>query len=380
MNATNEPSTIAELQARVKAQQKTIDVLMNAVEQRSAEDETSLALLTQNLNLEKVVQRKTETLRQQGEELQQTLLDLQMTQTQLLQAKKLESVGQLAAGIAHEINTPVQFIGSNIEFIGTSFGDIKGLINAVIDLLDAIANGAAIEARVKTCTALLADIDWPYLDEEIPSAIKQSQEGIKRISTIVQAMKEFSHPSSREMVKNDLNKLIQTTIIVTSNEWKYFAEIRTDLDPALPEVFCLADELGQVFLNVLVNAAHAIEEKTKGEAEVKKGVISISTRQDLDMVEIRIADTGSGIGEDIKGRVFDPFFTTKVVGKGTGQGLAIAHNVITQKHDGTITFTSDPGHGTVFIIRLPLGDSSPRQPSSPAADAPATHPAPSHRG
>lgn len=380
MHATNEPNTLAEFQARLKAQQKTIDVLMNAVEQRSAEDETSLELLSQNLNLEKIVQRKTESLRQQGEELQKTLLDLQLTQTQLLQAKKLESVGQLAAGIAHEINTPVQFIGSNVEFIGTSFGEIKGLVGSVIDLLDAIENRAPIEARVKNINALLTNMDWPYLDEEIPIAIRQSQEGIKRISTIVQAMKEFSHPSSREMVQNNLNKLIQTTIIVASNEWKYFAELRTDLDPTLPEIFCLADELGQVFLNILVNAAHAIEEKYRGETEIKKGTISISTRRDLDRVEIRIADTGSGIGEDIKGRVFDPFFTTKGVGKGTGQGLAIAHHVITQKHGGTITFTSDPDSGTVFIIRLPLGENPPRNCSSPAPDDPASPPAPNHRG
>lgn len=355
MNEPHELTTVAELRARLEAQEKTIEVLMDTVERQSSGGVPSLELLSQNLNLERVVQRKTETLRQQGEELQRALSDLQLTQTQLLQAKKLESVGQLAAGIAHEINTPAQFIGSNIDFLGDSFRDVKRLVDTVHEQIRALADdGAEVQPALQTLTDLFAEIDWDYLKSEIPTAIEQSREGIQRITKIVQAMKEFSHPSSKEKVNNDLNKLIETTIIVASNEWKYFAEVRTDLAPDLPLVSCLADELGQVFLNILVNAAHAIESRLSDDPREKKGVITISSRQDGQQVEIRIADTGKGIPEEIQSRVFDPFFTTKGVGKGTGQGLAIAHNVVTQKHEGTLSFETEPGKGTVFIIRLPI--------------------------
>lgn len=359
MNEPDELTTVAELRARLRAQEKTIEVLMDTVERQSSGGVPSLELLSQNLSLEQVVQRKTETLRQQGEELQRALSDLQLTQTQLLQAKKLESVGQLAAGIAHEINTPAQFIGSNIDFLSESFRDVKRLLETVLEQIRALAEGAEVRPALQTLTDLFAEIDWDYLKSEIPTAIGQSQEGIQRITKIVQAMKEFSHPSSKEKVHNDLNKLIETTIIVASNEWKYFADVRTDLAPDLPLVCCLADELGQVFLNILVNAAHAVESRLSADPGEKKGTIAISSRQDGQQVEIRIADTGQGIPEEIQSRVFDPFFTTKGVGKGTGQGLAIAHDVVTQKHGGTLSFETEPGKGTVFIIRLPIGGAAP---------------------
>jgi signal transduction histidine kinase len=167
-------------------------------------------------------------------------------------------------------------------------------------------------------------------------------------------MKEFSHPGSKEKVAINLNTIIQTPITVATNEWKYVAEIKTDLDPALPEVPCLSDEMGQVILNMVVNAAHAISDTLGANPEGKKGVITLSTRHDEGWVELRISDTGAGIPEAIRGRVFDPFFTTKKVGKGTGQGLAIVHDVITDKHQGTISFESEVGAGTTFIIRLPI--------------------------
>jgi signal transduction histidine kinase len=167
-------------------------------------------------------------------------------------------------------------------------------------------------------------------------------------------MKEFSHPKSKEKMKYDLNKIIETTIIVTSNEWKYSSELHTDLDRSLPLISCLADELGQVILNILVNAAHANEEKTSGISDRAKGTITVSTRQDDNQVVVRIADTGNGIPEEVQGRIFDPFFTTKPVGKGSGQGLAIAHNVVTKLHGGTISVTSEVGKGTAFLIRLPI--------------------------
>jgi two-component system, NtrC family, sensor kinase len=336
----------AELRARIAAQEKTIQVLMDTVERQSAEGASSLELLSQNLSLERVVQRKTEAL-------QKALRELQQTQAQLLQASKLESVGLLAAGIAHEINTPAQFIGTNIDFLDESFAGIQRLMAAVGEQLQ-VRNGGGDAQTGDKISGLMEEIDWPYLNEEIPLAIRQSKEGINRISAIVQAMKEFSHPSSKEMVKTNLNQLIATTVTVASNEWKYVAEVQTDLDPDLPQTACLATELGQVFLNILVNAVHAVASKVGGASMDKKGRIRISTRRDGDQVEIRISDSGTGIPEDIRDRVFDPFFTTKGVGKGTGQGLAISYDVVTQKHGGTLSFESQPGEGTTFIIRLPI--------------------------
>ena len=354
MTNRNDAETLAALQARIHAQEKTIAVLMDTVERQSAAGASTLELLSHNLGLEKVVQRKTERLRQQGEELHNTLRELQLTQAQLLQANKLESVGQLAAGIAHEINTPAQFIGTNVDFLHDAFTDVQMMIETVIKQVDALSCGEPENGLHSTIATLLAEIDWDYLSEEIPSAIRQSQDGIKRITSIVQAMKEFSHPSSKEKVKNDLNRLLETTITVATNEWKYCAEVTTELDPQLPVVCCLADELGQVFLNILVNAAHAIEKRISSETPRKKGHISISTRQVEDAVEISITDDGCGIAPEIQGRIFDPFFTTKGVGKGTGQGLAIAHDVITKKHEGTITVDSEAGKGSRFVVRIPL--------------------------
>lgn len=350
----NSVAAIAKLQAKIKAQQKTIEALMNVAEQRTSEGQSSLELLSQNLNLERVVQQKTEILQRQGEELKKALHDLQLTQTRLLQAQKLESVGQLAAGIAHEINTPAQFIGSNIDFLKESFADVLRLISAMQKVLQAITEGSesAIIETSRVAEKLLADLDWEYLENEIPNAILQSKEGINRVASIVKAMKEFSHPGSKEKGHYDLNKILETTVTVASNEWKYCAEIQMHLDPTLPQVVCLADEIGQVFLNILINASHAITEKIAGKAE--KGRISISTRHTPEYVEICIEDTGGGIPENIQARVFDPFFTTKGVGKGTGQGLAISHDVIVKKHNGSISLTSEMGKGTVFTIQIPL--------------------------
>jgi two-component system, NtrC family, sensor kinase len=346
------PAIITRLQAKLKAQQKTIDVLMNAAEQRIAEGQSSMALLSQNLNLERIVQQKTETLQRQGEQLRNAMHDLQLTQTQLLHAQKMESVGRLAAGIAHEINTPTQFIGSNIEFLEGALGDIRRLVHALQRVLAAVACGSAIVETTREAENLLRELDWEYLDIEIPAAVRQSREGIGRVNTIVRAMKEFSHPGGKDKSLHDLNRMIETTITVARNEWKYHAEMVTDFADGLPEVPCLADEIGQVILNLIINASHAIAEKNKDSAEI--GKITISTRLAGDQVEIHIEDSGSGIPVGIRDRIFDPFFTTKPVGQGTGQGLAIAHDVIVKKHGGTITCTSEENQGTTFTLRLPI--------------------------
>jgi signal transduction histidine kinase len=194
---------------------------------------------------------------------------------------------------------------------------------------------------------------------EVPQAIQQSLQGIGRVTTIVRAMKEFSHPGSEEKSDTDLNRAIETTITVARNEWKYVAEVVTDFDPALPLVRCLPGEINQVILNLIVNAAHAIADVVENNGK-SKGTITIRTRSQGDRVEIRVSDTGTGIPETIRAKIFDPFFTTKGVGKGTGQGLAIAHSVIVDKHGGTISCETEVGKGTTFVIRLPLLSSTPQ--------------------
>ncbi len=274
-------------------------------------------------------------------------------ETQLLQAQKLESVGQLAAGIAHEINTPTQFVGDNIQFLQEAFKDLNQLLEQYKILCENLEQVEADKNIVQKIHELEDEIDLPYLMEEIPKAIEQSMEGVRRVAKIVRAMKEFSHPGSEEKTLVDLNHAIENTITVAKNEWKYVAEMETDFDPALPPVPCLPGELNQVILNMIINAAHAISDAI-GDGSKGKGTIRISTRRAGEWAEIRISDTGTGIPEAIRDRIFDPFFTTKEVGKGTGQGLAIARSMIVDKHGGTIDFETQEGKGTTFIIRLPL--------------------------
>ncbi len=274
-------------------------------------------------------------------------------ETQLRQAQKLESIGHLAAGIAHEINTPTQYIGDNLRFLQDAFRDLGTLLDAHGSLLAAAKNGGPTPEIVATAEQAAQTADVAYLQGEIPRAIGESLAGVERVSTIVRAMKEFSHPGAEEKTPVDLNRAIESTITVARNEWKYIAELETDFDPALPPVPCLPGEFNQVVLNIIVNAAHAIASKV-GDGAGGKGLITVRTRQDGDWVDIRITDSGTGIPEHARGKIFEPFFTTKEVGKGTGQGLAIARSVVVDKHGGTITFETESGKGTTFIVRLPL--------------------------
>lgn len=275
-------------------------------------------------------------------------------QSQLLHARKVESMGQLAAGIAHEINTPIHYVGTNIDFLDETFHDISKLMDQLQTLLAEKDGILTPQQFTNVRQALNVDeSDWEHLSAELPSAIGQSRDGLKRVTSIIRSMKKFSHPGSRDKVAVNLNDIIHTTIIAASHEWKHVAEIETDLDPALPSVPCLADELGQVILNMLENAVLAIGEKLGDNPKRQKGMITLATRQEGKWVELRISDTGSGIPETIRLRIFDPFFTTKQVGKVTGQGLAGVHDIITGKHQGTIALASEVGIGTTFIIRLP---------------------------
>jgi PAS domain S-box-containing protein len=287
--------------------------------------------------------------------LKQTLEERDRLEDNLRQAQKLEAIGQLAAGIAHEINTPTQYVGDNLRFLKESFGELGGLLARLV------------EQGGEAASKALSEADFDYLKEEIPRALNQSLEGVDRVAKIVRAMKEFSHPA-REKTATDLNRAIQSTITVASNEWKYVAEIEMDLDSNMPSVHCSPAEFNQVVLNIVVNAAHAISDVV-GDGGKGKGKIRVKTRADGEWAVVEIADTGAGMPPHVQQRIFEPFFTTKEVGKGTGQGLAIAHNVIVDKHAGTIKVVSSPGAGTTFIIRLPIGGAKnePEQAAGAAA-------------
>ena len=280
------------------------------------------------------------------------ITERKMLRSQLLQAQKLEAVGQLAAGIAHEINTPTQYIGDNVRFLKDAFLELHGLLTNYERLLLAVQRGALSAEALQEIQQAVERSDAGFLLEEIPKAIDQTLEGVTQVSTLVNAMKEFSHPGSKEKTPLDLNHAIQNTLAVSHNEWKYVADIETDFDPSLPLIPCLPGEFNQVILNLIVNAAQAIGDAIRKDG-TERGKIRVQTRNFPNCVEIQIQDTGTGIPEAVRTRVFDPFFTTKEIGKGTGQGLAIARSVIVDKHNGSIEFETTEGKGTTFIIRLP---------------------------
>lgn len=274
-------------------------------------------------------------------------------QHELRDAQKLEAVGQLAGGIAHEINTPSQYIANNLKFLADAHAALFTLTKRCLGLIDDHKVDAGFAARAQEIDALRREADLDFLMDEVPLATEQSIYGIEQISRIVLAMKEFSHPGVEEKVPTDLNRALENTITISRNEWKHVATVETDFDGALPAVFCLPGEITQVFLNLLVNAAHAIGAagRTAGE-----GRIRITTTAEANTVAIRVEDNGTGIAKSIRDKIFHPFFTTKDVGKGTGQGLAIAHDIIVNKHGGSIRFETRTGRGTTFIVTLPIQD------------------------
>ena len=271
---------------------------------------------------------------------------------QLNESYKLESVGRLAAGIAHEINTPTQFTGDNTRFLEESFADILKLLEEYNKLSKAVKQSNLNSLSVAEVEKVAEEIDLEYLIKEIPEAIQQSLNGLQRIAEIVLSIKEFSQPELKEKSATDLNQALKNVITVTRNEWKYVAEMETDFDPDLPIVSCFINEINQVILNLIINAAHAITEAADDEP-TGKGIIKITTRKNEKWIEILISDTGPGIPEEIRNNIFEPFFTTKEVGKGTGQGLATSFAIV-KKHNGNITFETEMGKGTTFIIRLPI--------------------------
>lgn len=286
--------------------------------------------------------------------------NLEHLNQRLAQAQKLESIGELAAGIAHEINTPIQYVGDNTRFVQDSCIELLELLSKSNQLLESSRTNGKHQEATECIRELLDEADIEYLIDEIPSAIQQTLEGVDRVSNIVRAMKEFAHPGVSEMVPTDLAKSIENTLMVARNEWKYVAESETEFDSRLPLVHCLPGELNQVLLNMIVNAAHAIGD-TLSETPGSKGTIRLETHLRGSHAEIRISDTGAGISPRNVEQIFTPFFTTKSAGKGTGQGLAIAHSVIVEKHAGSIEVESQLGHGTTFVIQIPI---EPRRESS----------------
>jgi signal transduction histidine kinase len=296
--------------------------------------------------------RIEETVKQRTAELEEALSELSQAQGQLLQAQKLEAIGSLAAGVAHEINTPIQYIGDNARFLQEAFEDVRTFHLAADHLAkSAKANGACADV-VAAFERARDEADLEFLEEEIPSATKQALEGVDRVATIVRALKDFSHPGSDTKSPIDVNKSIQDTLSVSRNEWKYFADVNTDLDPHLPTAEALAGPLNQALLIIVVNAAQALEEKLGDSGE--KGAIHITSKRNGDHVVVSIADDAGGIPAEVQGRIFEPFFTTKEVGKGSGQGLAIARSVLVEQHGGDLTFDVEDGVGTTFHLHIPI--------------------------
>ncbi|MBU1341568.1 MAG: PAS domain S-box protein [Proteobacteria bacterium] len=291
--------------------------------------------------------------------VQGTVLDIsgrKKLEAERVHSQKLESIGQLAAGIAHEINTPIQYVTDNTGFIQDAFDDLLAFSKDCGAFIEQAENGPVGSELIEKLASSRDETDLEFLEKEVPLAIHQTLEGLERVSKIVKSMKEFSHPGGEEGVLTDINHALDNTVIVARNEWKYVAELSCDFDPLLPLIACNPGELNQVFLNMIINASHAIAEKL-GKTPKSKGQIHISTACKDKWVEIRIKDTGAGIPEKVRTHIFDPFFTTKQVGKGTGQGLAISWNVIVEKYKGKIEVETHDNCGTTFIIRLPVEDS-----------------------
>ncbi len=271
---------------------------------------------------------------------------------QLQHAQKLEAIGRLASGIAHEINTPTQYISDNTVFLKRAFTSLVGIVSKIPEVLNQLHTGSCSQDLLVELESRLAAAKLDFLLREVPDALDQSLDGLERVSGIVCAMKEFAHPVA-EMTPIDLNHAIQSTTTVARNEWKYVSELDLNLDPDLPPLTCLPGDINQAVLIIVVNAAHAIADSPRHN-EGGKGRIEITTRQLDDQVELVIADNGIGMSDAVKAHIFEAFFTTKDVGRGTGQGLNITWDVIVNKHHGRIEVESQPGCGTRFIMHLPL--------------------------
>ena len=300
-------------------------------------DEAYTAADADRAMLERTLTLASEELYTQNRRLERELDDRKRLELELRHAEKLRAVGQLASGVAHEINTPVQFVGDSLSFLDDAFQEIDGLLGAV--------------ATLDATREHFANSDIVYLREEIPAALSRARAGTGRVATIVRALKTLAHPDEIEQQIADVSAAIHNTLVVTANELKFVADVQVDLAPDV-HVRCHIGEIQQVLINLLVNAAHAIRERHQPHGT--RGTIRVSTLVDRGDLVLSIADDGTGIPEEIRAHVFEPFFTTKPVGAGTGQGLSLVHSMIVDHHGGQITFTSEVGVGTTFQITLPI--------------------------
>jgi PAS domain S-box-containing protein len=306
--------------------------------------------ITEQKQTEKDLRDARDEAQAMGEELEATLEDLVTTQNQLLQAQKLEAIGQLAAGVAHEINTPIQFVSDNTSYIAGGLAPIAESFAAAVRVVEeARGTGAAAEA-IEAFDQIRQQGRIDELLEDLPDAATEAQDGARRVAEIVRALKAFAHPGVGTMERVDINEMVESTLVVSRNEWKYVAEMHTELAPDLPRISGNRGQLQQALLILLVNAAQAIGSLGRD----TKGDITVGTRTLDSGVEIWVDDTGPGIPEGIVDRVFEPFFTTKDVGVGSGQGLALARGIVVEQHQGNLDFVSTPGIGTRFSVRLPL--------------------------
>ncbi len=279
--------------------------------------------------------------------LEASLRELANNQGRLLQTEKLASIGQLAAGVAHEINNPVGYIKSNLNAMKDYGNDLTRLLTAYLRLEEMVRNDGEPDKRMARLlddiASIRSEIDLGYILEDCANVIEESLEGIERVIGIVSDLKNFAHLDGDEFEAADINSGLESTLNIAWNELKYKAEVVREFHP-LPEVRCYPQRLNQVFMNILVNAAQAIE---------GKGTIRIATRDAGDHVVVEISDNGQGIAPEALDRIFDPFFTTKEVGKGTGLGLSVAYHII-KSHRGSIEVASIPGQGTTFTICIPV--------------------------
>lgn len=268
-------------------------------------------------------------------------------QARVMQAGKLEAIGQLAAGIAHEINNPIQFIGDNSLFVHDS---IRGILAALHSLSQFKHQEGDSAERQREIERIIDELDVDFLSAELPQALSDTQEGVRRVAQIIAALREFSHPDGKAKTLTDLNFNIQNTVTITRSEWRSIAELHCELDPDLPRIQCHSGAINQVLTNLIINAAHSIREI---HAQRPKGLITVRSTFDADTVQIHVEDNGNGIPVAIQKRIFDPFFTTKPIGQGTGQGLYLCHMIVVKDHGGTIRFETQEGCGTTFTVTLP---------------------------
>lgn len=345
--------TIAKAAHASDGLSKLLDVLVGQMHGILEENNRFSARIEHSQAEQKMLsETEAEAIRQAYEQREQRFREKQEYLHSLYHLQKMELIGHLSAGIAHEINTPMQYIGNNITFLRRAFESLTRPLKQLVKLVETRENA---EDPVKVIARIARDINLDevqYLLEEIPFAITQSKEGVDRVTQIVRSVKDFSYPNSENQQEVNLNEVLRKVLLVSRGEWKYVAKPETDFQEDLPGVFVCEGECSQIFLNLVVNAAHAIEGRFANEEELK-GVIRLQTRQVGDHIEIRVSDNGLGIPEEIRDKIFDPFFTTKEMGQGTGQGLAIVQSIV-QKYHGTLTFETVIGEGSTFIVNFPL--------------------------